>query len=73
MKILITVKKIILLLLILFQIKMLRDRNSKVIIENYNRLKKRLILKRRLKFESAIVKKESIITLNDFESIDYQY
>jgi hypothetical protein len=50
---------------------MLGEMNIRVIIENYNRLKKRLILKKKLKMESVLVKKDSIIILKEFESIEY--
>jgi predicted transcriptional regulator len=56
---------------ILSRIKKPRNRYINEAIEYYNRLQKRLILEKRLKSESALVKKDSLTVLKDFERIDY--
>jgi len=56
---------------ILSRIKIPRNRYINEAIEYYNHLQKRQILEKRLKSESALVKKESLSTLKDFERIDY--
>jgi hypothetical protein len=56
---------------ILSRIKMPRNRYINDAIEYYNRFQRRQILEERLKSESALVKKDSLSTLNDFERIDY--
>ena len=40
-------------------------------IAYYNKFQKRLILERKLKFESELVRDNSISVLKDFENIDY--
>jgi hypothetical protein len=56
---------------ILSRIKIPRNRYINEAIEYYNRLQRRQILEKRLKSESALVKKDSLSTLRDFERIDY--
>ena len=40
-------------------------------IKYYNRLQRRLILEKRLKTESELVKNDSMTVLNEFEEVDY--
>jgi predicted transcriptional regulator len=56
---------------ILSRIKKPRNRYINEAIEYYNRIQRRQILEKRLKSESALVKKDSLNTLKDFERIDY--
>jgi len=56
---------------ILSRIKKPRNRYINEAIEYYNRIQRRLILEKRLKSESDLVKKDSMSILHDFESIDY--
>lgn len=56
---------------ILSQIKKPRNRYINEAIENYNRLQKRLLLEERLKYESDLVKQDSLDVLKDFEGVDY--
>jgi hypothetical protein len=56
---------------ILSRINKPRNRYINEAIDYYNRLQRRLILEKRLKSESALVKKDSLTVLKDFERIDY--
>ena len=56
---------------ILSRIKKPRNRYINEAIEYYNRLQRRLIIEKRLKKESELVKKDSMSVLKDFEEIDY--
>ena len=56
---------------ILSWIKKPRNRYINEAIDYYNRLQKRLILEKKLKKESDLVKKDSMSVLKDFEEIDY--
>jgi predicted transcriptional regulator len=56
---------------ILSRIKKPRNRYINEAIDYYNRLQRRLILEKRLKSESELVKKDSLSILKDFEGIDY--
>jgi hypothetical protein len=56
---------------ILTRIKIPRNRYINEAIEYYNRIQRRQILEKRLRSESALVKKDSLSTLKDFERIDY--
>ena len=56
---------------ILSRIKKPRNRYINEAIDYYNRLQKRLILEKKLKKESDLVKKDSMSVLKDFEEIDY--
>ena len=56
---------------ILSRINKPRNRYINEALEYYNRLQGRLILEKRLKSESALVKKDSLTVLKDFERIDY--
>ena len=56
---------------ILSKIKKSRNRYINEAIDYYNRFQKRLILEKRLKKESEIVKMDSMSILKEFEEIDY--
>lgn len=56
---------------ILVRIKKPRNRYINEALEYYNKLQRRLILEKRLKTESDLVKTNSIGVLRDFERIDY--
>lgn len=56
---------------ILSSVKKPRNRYINEAIDYYNRFQKRLILEKRLKKESDLVKKDSMVALKDFEEIDY--
>lgn len=56
---------------ILSTIKKPRNRYINEAIDYYNRLQKRLIIEKKLKKDSELVKKDSMSVLKDFEEIDY--
>ena len=56
---------------ILSRIKKTRNRYINDALDYYNRHQRRIILEKKLKNESDLVKKESLTVLNEFESIDY--
>ena len=56
---------------ILSRIKKPRNRYINEAIEYYNGLQRRLILEKKLKSESELVKRDSLSILKDFERIDY--
>ena len=56
---------------ILSKIKKPRNRYINDAIDYYNRLQKRLLLEKRLKRESDLVKGDSMSVLKEFEEIDY--
>ena len=56
---------------ILSRIKKSRNRYINEALDYYNQLQKRLLLEKRLKVESALVKKDSMSVLKEFEEIDY--
>jgi len=56
---------------ILSRIKKPRNRYINEAIEYYNRFQKRLILEKKLKKESDLVKMDSMSVLNEFKNIDY--
>ena len=56
---------------ILSRIKKPRNRYINEAIAYYNRLQKRLLLEKKLKKESELVKKDSMSVLSEFENIDY--
>ncbi|MBE9467504.1 MAG: hypothetical protein IMY72_04165 [Bacteroidetes bacterium] len=56
---------------ILTRIKKPRNRYINEAIDYYNRFQRRLILEKRLKKESDLVKEDSMLVLKDFEEIDY--
>jgi predicted transcriptional regulator len=56
---------------ILSRIKKPRNRYINEALEYYNRLQRRLMIEKRLKKESELVKNDSMSVLKDFEEIDY--
>ena len=56
---------------IVSKIKKPRNRYINEAIDFYNRYQMRLILEKRLKKESYIVREDSMNVLSDFEDIDY--
>lgn len=56
---------------ILSKMKKPRNRYINEALEYYNRFQRRLIIEKRLKKESELVKNDSMSVLNDFEEIDY--
>jgi len=56
---------------ILSRIKKPRNRYINEAIDYYNRIQRRLMLEKKLKRESDLVKKDSMSVLKDFEEIDY--
>ena len=56
---------------ILSRIKKPRNRYINEAIKYYNGLQRRLILEKKLKSESELVKRDSLSILKDFEGIDY--
>ena len=56
---------------ILSRIKKPRNRYINEAIEYYNRLQKRLLLEKRLRTESELVKNDSMKVLKEFEEVDY--
>lgn len=56
---------------ILSKLKKPRNRYINEALEYYNRLQKRLILEKKLRKESDLVKSDSLGILKQFEKIDY--
>ena len=56
---------------ILSRMKKPRNRYINEAIDYYNQLQKRLIIEKRLKIESMLVKDDSMSVLKEFEDIDY--
>ena len=56
---------------ILSRIKKSRNRYINEALDYYNRFQKRLLLEKKLKYESQMVKEDSMSILNEFENIDY--
>jgi predicted transcriptional regulator len=56
---------------ILARMKKPRNRYINEAIEYYNQFQKRLLIEKRLKKESALVKDDSISVLNEFEELEY--
>jgi len=56
---------------ILSKINKSRNRYINEAIDYYNKLQRRLILEKKLKKESVLVKEDSMTVLRDFEEIDY--
>ncbi|MGV8093201.1 MAG: hypothetical protein AB2L24_15185 [Mangrovibacterium sp.] len=56
---------------ILTRIKKPRNRYINEAIDHYNKLQRRVLLERKLREESDLVKKDSISVLKEFEDIDY--
>ncbi len=56
---------------ILTRIKKPRNRYINEAIDYYNKLQRKQILEKKLKWESGLVKADSMAVLKDFEEIDY--
>jgi len=56
---------------ILSRMKKPRNRYINEAIDYYNQLQRRLIIEKRLKKESVLVKDDSMSVLKEFEDIDY--
>ncbi len=56
---------------VLSKVKKPRNRYINEALDYYNRLQRRLIIEKRLKKESQLVKEDSISVLKEFEEIDY--
>lgn len=56
---------------ILSSLKKPRNRYINEALDYYNKFQRRLLLEKKLKNESALVKDESIKVLTEFEDIDY--
>jgi len=56
---------------ILSKIEKTRNRYINEALESYNRYQKRLMIEKKLKKESALVRSDSISVLEEFERIDY--
>jgi predicted transcriptional regulator len=56
---------------ILASIKKPRNRYINEAIDLYNKIQRKQILEKKLKKESGLVKEDSMLTLKDFEDIDY--
>jgi len=56
---------------ILTRLKKTRNRYINEAIDYYNRHQRRIILEKKLKSESDLVKKDSLAVLYEFERIDY--
>jgi len=56
---------------ILFRMKKPRNRYINEAIDYYNRLQRRLMIEKRLKKESDLVKSDSMSVLKEFEEVDY--
>lgn len=56
---------------ILERIKKPRNRYINEALDYYNQVQRRLILEKRLRSESDLVKNDSLTILKDFERIDY--
>ena len=56
---------------ILSRMKKPRNRYINEAIDYYNKLQRRLIIEKRLKKESDLVKSDSMFVLKEFEEVDY--
>lgn len=56
---------------ILSRVKKPRNRYINEALDYYNKLQRRLILEKKLKKESELVKSDSMAVLREFEAIDY--
>lgn len=56
---------------ILSRVKKTRNRYINDALDFYNRHQSRIILEKRLRNESELVKEESLSVLNEFEKMDY--
>ncbi len=57
---------------ILSKVKKSRNRYINEAIDYYNRLQKRLMIEKKLKIESNLVKKDSLMVLKEFDKMDYE-
>lgn len=57
--------------MLLIHIKKPRNRYINEAIEYYNKIQARTLLEKKLKFESLLVREESMAVLSEFENIDY--
>lgn len=57
---------------ILATLKKPRNRYINEAIEYYNKFQKRILLKKKLKFESELGRRESMKVLKEFEEIEYE-
>jgi len=57
--------------IILSRIKKTRNRYINDALDFYNRHQRRIIMEKKLKNESELVRKESLSVLNEFERIDH--
>ncbi len=56
---------------ILAMMKKSRNRYINEAIEYYNKLQKRILLEKKLRKESELVKSDSLLVLKEFEKMDY--
>ena len=56
---------------ILSRIKKTRTRYINDALDSYNKQQRRILLEQKLKYESDLVKKDSLDVLNEFERMDY--
>ncbi|MDO8897243.1 MAG: hypothetical protein Q7V19_06300 [Bacteroidales bacterium] len=57
---------------ILSRINKTRNRYINDALEYYNYHQRRILIEKKLKVESELVKNETLIVLNEFEKIDYE-
>ncbi|MDP2238367.1 MAG: hypothetical protein Q8J88_18210 [Bacteroidales bacterium] len=57
---------------ILSRINKTRNRYINDALEYYNNHQRRILIEKKLKVESELVKNETLIVLNEFEKIDYE-
>lgn len=57
---------------IISRINKTRNRYINEALDHYNQYQRRIILEKKLKIESELVKKESLNVLNEFERINYE-
>lgn len=58
---------------IISRINKTRNRYINEALDHYNQYQRRIILEKKLKIESELVKKESLNVLNEFERINYEH
>ncbi len=56
---------------IVSEIDISRNKYINQALDHYNKIQRRKLLEKKLKTESALVSKESMKVLNEFESIEY--
>ena len=57
---------------ILSKLKKPRNRYINEALDYYNRMQARLLIEKKLKIESELVKEDSINVLREFEEVDYE-